>query len=137
MPAPELDALIRELLDGDREVRRDGGGPADGLGAGRLHPLGPGHLLDADRDGVLDDQDVFDSSDTRDQVDTGGGPTSVPNVTDARGITLQDRVNALAAGAKNHGQYVSAIAHLANELRKAGLVTNAQSAELKRGAAQS
>jgi hypothetical protein len=46
-------------------------------------------------------------------------------------------VNQCAAGATNHGQYVSCIAHLANDLRKAGTITKAQSKELKTGAAHS
>ena len=94
-------------------------------------------LLDTDRDGVLDDVDHCLPSDTRVSVDTGSGPTSVPNEVDAHGCTLQDYVNAYQAGAKNHGQYVSAITHFANELARQGVISGSQKGELVSGAARS
>lgn len=92
-------------------------------------------LLDTDRDGVLDDVDDCIPSDLRPWVDTGAGPTSVPNAVDAHGCSLQDYVNAFQEGAKNHGQYVSAIAHFANDLARRGVISNQQKSELVSGAA--
>ena len=96
--------------------------------------------LDADNDGVPDDQDQCLGSDIRPNVDVNGddeGVTTIPNTANAQGCTIQDQVNNCANGATNHGQYVSCIAHLANSLRKAGTITQAQSQEMKTGAAQS
>ena len=65
------------------------------------------------------------------------GVTTIVNSVDTSGCTIQDAVNACAASARNHGQYVSCIAHLANSLRKNNVITNAQSKEMKTGAAKS
>jgi hypothetical protein len=94
-------------------------------------------LLDTDRDGVLDNVDHCIPSDLRPWVDTGSGPTSVANYVDADGCSIQDYVNAYQAGAKNHGRYVSAITHLANELARQGVISARQKAELVSGAARS
>jgi hypothetical protein len=96
--------------------------------------------LDADNDGVPDDQDNCLGSDTRPNVDVNGdqaGVTSIPNTVNDHGCTIQDLVNNCANGVKNHGQYVSCIAHLANTLKKNGAITKAQMQEMKTGAAQS
>lgn len=93
-------------------------------------------LQDSDGDGVPDVADHCPNSDLRPFVDTGAGPTSVRNTVDGEGCSIQDVVNALRAGARSHGQYVSAIAHLANDLRKIGVISEKQSAELKNGAAK-
>jgi hypothetical protein len=93
-------------------------------------------LLDTDRDGVLDDVDDCIPSDLRPWVDTGAGPTSVPNTVDAHGCSIQDYVNAFQSGAKNHGQYVSAIAHFADDLAQQGVINNQQKNELVSGAAR-
>jgi hypothetical protein len=80
------------------------------------------------------------ASDLRPKVDVNGvqpGATSVDNTLGDDGCTVQDLVNACAAQAKNHGQYVSCITHLANELKAAGFITDAQKAEMTKGAAKS
>jgi hypothetical protein len=46
-------------------------------------------------------------------------------------------LEACAAGAGNHGQYVSRVAHLTNDLKKAGLLTSQQKAAIQTLAAQS
>ncbi len=96
--------------------------------------------VDSDGDGIPDDLDEVPNSDTRPKVDVNGtepGTTTIDNTADAEGRTIQDLVNALAANAKNHGQYVSGISLLANQLRANGTITNAQKAELTSGAAKS
>ena len=95
---------------------------------------------DVDNDNVPDSLDQCLSSDLRAKVDVNGlaaGVTSIDNTVNAQGCSIQDLVNQCANGARNHGQYVSCIAQLANDLRKAGTITNAQSKEMKTGAAQS
>jgi hypothetical protein len=93
--------------------------------------------FDSDDDGVPDDEDDCVPSDLRDKVDTGSGPTSIDNVVDENGCSIQDHVNHCAAHAQNHGHYVSCISELANRLKKEGVITNQQAAEMKQGAAQS
>jgi hypothetical protein len=95
---------------------------------------------DLDNDNVPDSQDQCLSSDLRANVDVNGlepGVTSIDNTVGENGCSIQDLVNNCADGVKNHGQYVSCIAHLANDLRKAGTITKSQSKELKTGAAHS
>jgi hypothetical protein len=95
---------------------------------------------DSDNDGVPDDEDTCPNSDLRAKVDvnlTEPGVTTIDNTVDENGCSIQDRVNACAEGARNHGQYVSCISHLANDLRKAGTISKNQSKELTKGAAKS
>jgi hypothetical protein len=100
-------------------------------------PLTYNFEADSDDDGVPDNEDLCPDSDTRDKVDVGVGPTTINNTVDDHGCTIQDLVNKLQATARNHGRYVSGIAKLANALRKARTITNAQSKEMKTGAAHS
>jgi len=45
----------------------------------------------------------------------------VQNVLLSGGCTIADCIKELSAGAKNHGDFVSGIAHLKNTLRKQGI----------------
>ena len=95
---------------------------------------------DVDNDGVPDSQDHCLPSDLRAKVDVNGaqpGVTSINNSVDANGCSIQDLVNSCAASATNHGQYVSCIVHLANELAKNKTITKNQRQEMKTGAAKS
>lgn len=97
-------------------------------------------LADTDGDGLSDGEDECPNSDFSDFVDVGSGPTTIDNDgigVDESGCTIQDRVNECADSAKNHGQYVSCIVHLANDLHKAGVITKSQRQEMKTGAAKS
>lgn len=96
--------------------------------------------LDADNDGVPDDQDQCLDSDMRPKVDVNGsqsGVTSIQNSTNTQGCTIQDQVNQCADGATNHGQYVSCVTQLANQLYNDGTISKSQRQEMKTGAAQS
>ena len=92
---------------------------------------------DSDGDGVPDAEDHCEDSDVRPKVDVGLGATTIDNTVDEDGCTIQDLVNKAQLAATNHGKYVSAIAKLANSLKKATTITNAQSKEMKTGAAKS
>jgi hypothetical protein len=97
-------------------------------------------VVDTDGDGVPDDMDNCPNSDVRPKVDVNGaqaGSTTINNTVGDEGCTTQDLVNKCAANAKNHGGYVSCITQLANELRSAGLITNAQKSEMTSAAAKS
>lgn len=81
-------------------------------------------FLDADSDGV---------SDRNDQC-----PDSLPGDTvTASGCTIQELVNICAAGAVTHGDYVSCIADLANQLSADGIITNKQRQQMITTAAKS
>jgi hypothetical protein len=97
---------------------------------------------DADDDGVPDDQDHCPDSVLGGTVDingtAAGGDTGVPNTSvDRHGCSLQDLVNDALTNARNHGQFVSAIAHAADDFRRAGLITSQQANALKSAAAHS
>jgi len=66
--------------------------------------------------------------------------TNEPNVMLSNGATLVDQARTwyrdCAIGAKNHGQFVSCVAHTANEANKSGLITGAQHGAVQQCAAQ-
>lgn len=93
---------------------------------------------DSDGDGISDVVDaVPDSRGVGGNVTIGDCDTGVPNVVFPDGTTINDEIDALAAGAKNHGQFVSGVAHLKNRLRKSGVLTPQQAEAIQRCAATS
>lgn len=93
--------------------------------------------LDSDGDGVPDEDDECPDSDLRDFVDVGSGPTSIPNVVGDDGCSIQDDVHHCEDTARNHGQYVSCVNKLADQLYKDGVISKQQRQEMKTGAAKS
>lgn len=87
-------------------------------------PLEPS--TDQDGDGIPDDQDGCPGSILTPTVQIGGCDTGVANTVDGSGCTLADRVipavEAAAAGARNHGRYVSAVARYLNGLVAEGVI---------------
>lgn len=81
---------------------------------------------DEDGDGIPDDQDGCPGSILPPTVLIGACDTGVVNTVDASGCTLADRVipavEAAAAGARNHGRYVSAVARYLNGLVAEGVI---------------
>ena len=55
-----------------------------------------------------------------------GRDSGVPNYIFADGTSFSDKIADCGAHATNHGQFVSCVAHLLNEWRRAGLITEAQ-----------
>jgi hypothetical protein len=96
-----------------------------------------GWFADADNDGFADGPDECDSSSLGATVIVAGSNTGIPNVRFTNGCTMNDYVIAAADGADNHGGYVSALSHLGNAWRDAGLITAAQRAAIQKIAAQS
>jgi len=90
-----------------------------------------GWFADADLDGVADDVDCEPNSNFSPTVVVGGCDSGVPNFLFTTGCTLSDRIAHLAAAAKNHGDFVSAVADLLNQLKKDGLITGAQKGSLQ------
>ncbi len=102
----------------------DNDGLNDGyeLAAG-TDPLNP----DSDNDGTKDGSDPYPISDSSATVSINGVETSVSNILIAPGTYLADHLGsaseAAAANAKNHGQYVSAMAKVLNGLVKSGAIS--------------
>lgn len=92
---------------------------------------------DDDNDGIANDLDACPRSRLSGNVLIGDCDTGVPNALSAEGCTLSDQFAACEEGARNHGQYVSCVAHLTNALKKAGVITGKQKGEIQSCAAQS
>ena len=52
------------------------------------------------------------------------------------GCTISDKVQQCVEGAQNHGQFVSCVAHLTNDLNKAGTITGKEKGAIQSCAAQ-
>jgi hypothetical protein len=85
-----------------------------------------GWAPDADLDGVTDDQDQCLHSDLRATVVVGTCDSGVGNTLFTTGCTIADEVAGCAVGAKNHGAFVSCVAHLTNDLKKSGIISGSQ-----------
>jgi hypothetical protein len=92
---------------------------------------------DQDEDGVIDVEDECPSSTLTGTVFIGDCDTGVPNALSASGCTISDQFAACGVGARNHGQYVSCVAHVTNALKKAGLITGQQKGAIQSCAARS
>jgi hypothetical protein len=91
---------------------------------------------DADSDGVVDDEDCNPNSDLRPTIVIGAINTGVPNTLFENGCTSSDLIARLAASARNHGAFVSAVAHLTNQWVQAGLITGQQKGAIQSAAAR-
>ncbi len=94
-----------------------------------------GWFPDADLDGVPDDTDCEPNSDLSPTVVIGGCDSGVPNTFFANGCTISDLIHHAAAGARNHGGFVSEVAHITNDLKKAGVISGAQKGAIQSCAA--
>lgn len=83
-------------------------------------------MSDHDADGLPDDGDQCPTGDARPTVILAGCDSGAPNLRFPGGCTLADKINAARANAKNHGQFVSEIGKLLNDLMKDGQLTGAQ-----------
>lgn len=95
---------------------------------------------DTDGDGEPDGSDPIPNSDTSATVSIEGVDSGVANRIVSPGVTLADYLAAVsgdcAAGAKNHGKYVSCVGKELNALKKAGVIAGAEKGALQRAAAQ-
>ena len=81
---------------------------------------------DDDNDGIPDVLDQCSDSDQAPTVMIGGCDSGVPNTLLGTGCGLSDLIADLAAGATGNGSFTSAVAHLMNDLKKAGIITGKQ-----------
>jgi hypothetical protein len=93
-------------------------------------------LLDEDGDGLADADDACPASDLAATVVIDGCDSSVTNALDGDGCTISDLVADVAAAALNHGGFVSGVAHLLNDLKKAGVIAGSGKGTIQRCAAQ-
>ena len=96
-----------------------------------------GWFADADLDGIADAADCEAHSERTATVVIDGEDTGVPNTLFTNGCTISDLVSDIAADAKNHGGFVSGVAHLTNALVKDGLISGAQKGAIQSAAAHS
>ena len=93
-------------------------------------------ILDSDEDGIPDDEDECPTSDLSATVVIDGCDTGVENLLDEMGCTISDLIEEIAVVATNHGQFVSGVAQLANELKKAGIITGKEKGAIQSCASQ-
>jgi hypothetical protein len=90
----------------------------------------------SDGDGVPDGRDECIGSSTSATVVVDGCNSGVTNTTFASGCRITDQINDCAVGASNHGQFVSCVAHLTNDLKKAGVISGSQKGAIQSCAGQ-
>ncbi|MDH3602705.1 MAG: thrombospondin type 3 repeat-containing protein, partial [Candidatus Tectomicrobia bacterium] len=97
--------------------------------------------LDNDNDGVPNDEDNCPNSDLRPTVIIDGCDSGVANTLFidepfGNGCTISDLISRCTEGVSNHGQFVSCVAHLTNDLKKAGIITGQEKGAIQSCAAQ-
>ena len=92
-----------------------------------------GWFADADLDGIADATDCDAHSDRAETVVIDGEDTGVPNTLFTSGCTISDLVSDIESSAKNHGGFVSGVAHLTNSLVSAGLISGKQKGAIQSG----
>jgi len=92
---------------------------------------------DDDNDGVDDDDDAFPNSDTTATVLIAGVDTGISNQVLPDGSTFADLIAQAATEASNHGKFTSAVSRLANDWKKAGLISGADKGRITSTAAGS
>lgn len=95
-----------------------------------------GKCKDSDGDGVLDDFDCQPNSDLSETVVIDGCDSGVENVLFEDGCTILDLIFFCADDANNHGDFVSCVAHLTNDLVQQGIISGQQKGAIQSCAAQ-
>jgi hypothetical protein len=100
-----------------------------------------GWFADADNDGLEDASDQCVNSDLTkmtapETISLGACNTTVTNVLFTNGCTISDYIVQAGTGVKNHGGWVSNMAHLGNALLAGGIITGPQKGALQSCAAK-
>ena len=93
-------------------------------------------LSDIDGDGISDDKDVCPNSVLSATVVIDDCDSGVPNTLLPIGCTISDLIAECAAGAKNHGNFVSCASHLTNDLKKDGIKSGEEKGKIQMCAAK-
>ncbi len=93
-------------------------------------------FTDSDEDGVPDNEDQCPNSDSSATVVIDGCNSGVPNIVSPGGCKISDLIAACAERARNHGQFVSCVSHLTNDLKRAGIITGQQKGAIQSCAAR-
>ena len=118
------------------------GGPCDLVGCGQSEDCNTNGVpdeceADADRDGLIDDCDACPGSDLSDTIVIDGCNAEVANLMpDGNGCTMADQIAECAEGARNHGGFVSGVAHLSNGWKRDGLISGGEKGSIQQCAAQ-
>jgi hypothetical protein len=91
---------------------------------------------DRDDDGVPDNVDQCPNSDLSPTVVIDGCNSGVTNTLFPTGCTISDLLTACANGASNHGQFMSCVSHMTNDLKRAGTITGQQKGSIQSCVAQ-
>jgi hypothetical protein len=106
----------KTIYPGAEEICGDG---IDQNCNGRDLPCG----YDSDDDGMGNDQDSCPDSDMSETVVIDGCDSGVSNAVLSNGCTISDEIVKCGADSRNHGQYVSCVSHLTNDLKHDGVLT--------------
>lgn len=98
--------------------------------------LGIDSTADADQDGVPDAVDCEPQSILTPTIVLGRRNTGVPNQFFTSGCTTADLIASVARVAKNHGQFVSGVAHLTKSLITFGVLDESQKGDIMSAAAR-
>lgn len=90
-----------------------------------------------DLDGVPDGKDSCIGSSQSATVVIDGCDSGVNNTVFTNGCRVSDLINDCQVGASNHGGFVSCVAHLTNDLKKAGIISGSQKGSIQSCAGQS
>lgn len=119
----------------DPDTDGDGVNDGDEVDAG-TDPTTP-DVIDTDGDGLADGDDACVNSILSSTVSINGVDSGVINTSDALGCSIADNLDLACSGEfKNHGQFVSCVAHASTDLRKAGIINNLERASLVKAAAK-
>ncbi len=119
------DVQINDPFGGEDEVSNQGIVSGGNFADFPVSATTPVSVTDSDGDGVPDDEDQCPASDLSETVVIGGCDSGVTNASldEPAGCTVTDLIDREAASARNHGQFVSAVARLLNRLRQAGVIS--------------
>ncbi len=92
--------------------------------------------LDTDGDGISDAEDNCPESILTETIIIDSCNSGVLNVIFEGGCTMSDLIAQCSVEAKNHGQFVSCVAHLTNEWKSAGYISGAEKGAIQSCAAK-
>lgn len=91
---------------------------------------------DSDDDGIPDNEDECEESNLENTIIIDECDSNVENTLFANGCSISDLVGNCAQGSKNHGQFVSCVSKLTNDLKKDGVLSGQQKGMIQNCAAK-